>query len=503
MRRCFFIITKILFLTLCFNFQLSNAQECSVEVKAGKLKSVLKSKGHVQKLKITGSINGNDLEYLRNCSSLEELDLKDVLIVSGGKYKGLSDTGKEVNYKLKKDSILPERVFYNTFPYLKKIILPKHLKTIAEYALHFSFSNLSNVTIQFSGKYPPAIDIQKFFCDTIIVPAKQFSQYKTSLEFAMTTDGSRANPMLEFNELVKDSAPIEPVIILNDQSNLRDTFEGAYIYPKKLKLIGNIKNDNLKEISKLKNLEFLDLREAHILDSLFIVFMESQTKNDPIKISDEKLDFYQEILQKITPIDLSAYFKKKKELDNLIRNKTLLETDLKNLPTKKEQQEKAKFEHEFLSLLVGLSNDVLEQKYDREEVGTDYYISNKVFNEALKDELDKELSKANLTEPKVYKQVEDHLYKSIRLVKDSINTITPQKLSEERKYNDFCYWLQTQSIIPSNAFEGLQKLSTVILPKNTVIIERKAFVGCPLIEWNESDETTIKIDNKTLENLEF
>ena len=121
----------------------------------------------------------------------------------------------------------------------------------------------------------------------------------------------------------------------------------------------------------------------------------------------------------------------------------------------------------------------------------------------MKDELDKELSKANLTDPEVYKQVEDHLYKSIRLVKDSINTITPQKLSEERKYNDFCYWLQTQSIIPSSAFEGLQKLNTVILPKNTVIIERKAFVGCPLIEWNESDETTIRIDNKTLENLEF
>ncbi len=500
MRRCFFIITKILFLTLCFNFQLSNAQEYSVEVKAGKLKSVLKSKGHAQKLKITGSINGNDLEYLRNCSYLEELDLKDVLIVSGGKYKGQLDTGKDVKYKLENDSILPVRIFYNKFPYLKKIILPKDLKAIAEYALHFSSSN---VTIQFSGKYPPAIDLQKFFCDTIIAPAKQFQQYKTSLEFAMTTDGFCADPILDFRELVKDSAPEDCVLILNDQSNLRDTFEGAYSYPKKLKLIGNIKNENLKEISKLGNLELLDLSEAHILDSLFIVFMESQTKNDPIKITDEKLDFYQEMLQKITPIDLSAYFKKKKELDNLIRNKTLLETDLKNLPTRKEQQEKAKFEHELLSLLVGLSNDVLEQKYDREEVGTDYYISNKVFNEALKDELDKELSKANLTDPEVYKQVEDHLYKSIRLVKDSINTITPQKLSEERKYNDFCYWLQTQSIIPSSAFEGLQKLNTVILPKNTVIIERKAFVGCPLIEWNESDETTIRIDNKTLENLEF
>ena len=125
MRRCFFIITKILFLTLCFNFQLSNAQEYSVEVKAGKLKSVLKSKGHAQKLKITGSINGNDLEYLRNCSYLEELDLKDVLIVSGGKYKGQLDTGKDVKYKLENDSILPVRIFYNKFNKKKKSFYPR------------------------------------------------------------------------------------------------------------------------------------------------------------------------------------------------------------------------------------------------------------------------------------------------------------------------------------------------------------------------------------------
>ena len=69
--------------SLCF-FCLS-AEEYKVTIKAGKLKSALKGKEDVTKLTISGKMNGSDFLYIRELSTLLELDLTNVSIVSGGK----------------------------------------------------------------------------------------------------------------------------------------------------------------------------------------------------------------------------------------------------------------------------------------------------------------------------------------------------------------------------------------------------------------------------------
>lgn len=97
----------------------------------------------VGSLKITGSINGYDLRFVRRfCGSdeyggfyrtnLKTIDLSEAVIVPGGSYYiHIEDKGTPRDYNVLEDApnLLPDKLFYNCFT-IEKIILPNNIREI-------------------------------------------------------------------------------------------------------------------------------------------------------------------------------------------------------------------------------------------------------------------------------------------------------------------------------------------------------------------------------------
>ena len=91
--------------------------------------------GQYKMLKVSGSINGDDIITIKRCVNLETLDLEDATIVSGGAaYDG-------THYTV--DSSISNSMFSGT--YIQSFILPKNLKTIGSNA--FYDSSVSSITM--------------------------------------------------------------------------------------------------------------------------------------------------------------------------------------------------------------------------------------------------------------------------------------------------------------------------------------------------------------------
>ena len=175
--------------SLCF-FCLS-AEEYKVTIKAGKLKSALNGKEDVTKLTISGKMNGSDFLYIRELSTLLELDLTNVSIVSGGKaylekklsqrermdfrdnlrnkdalstliLLGKSGFSENKKYKVTEADVLPDFVFSGKSN-LQKIVLPKGLVKVKQYALG---TNNNNLVVQFTSQNPPQIETQLLDANT-------------------------------------------------------------------------------------------------------------------------------------------------------------------------------------------------------------------------------------------------------------------------------------------------------------------------------------------------
>lgn len=112
---------------------------------AGTLKDKLPNQGYyVEKLKVTGPINGDDIAWIRKMASkfrLVELDLSDASIEDGGVYY--------LSYTSVKNKI-GQSMFYE-LP-LHTIVLPKGVTTIGEYAFKYCRS-LTSLTIKENVTY--------------------------------------------------------------------------------------------------------------------------------------------------------------------------------------------------------------------------------------------------------------------------------------------------------------------------------------------------------------
>ena len=521
------ILSKIvLTVTFHFCFFCLQAEECNVTITAGKLNSALKGKENVTKLTISGKMNGSDFLYIRGLYNLCELDMTNAIIVPGGKVylENQGYSGKK-KYKVTEADVLPEFVFLGRSN-LRKIILPKQLVKVDRNAL---VTNNPNLVIQFTSQKPPRIEAQyvdngtedevkntsntndvndilgsvssnemaKYFgiesskkenpnqvCAKIIVPGNSYLAYKAELNEHI------------YKSLVKDYAPSEYTISLLLNTRLSNKLEGGYNFVKRLTLRGDLDIDNLKFISQLKNLRYLNLREAEIKDGKFTAWLYRATKRDV----GELLNFiniyatpstaiimndticYYSILNKILfSVDTSIL--------NLAEKRRVLLFSLQELQSQKndldearKKAEKQAAQNALLYGLLGMSGEVLDKQYEHEEISTIDYMSNKMFGEALKEELEKEIQKADLSDPNVYARVSKEIDKGIATYKQQIKELEiqmkPTEESIKKQLNDFYNAISNGSIIPSYAFEDLWRLQKVILPENTVLIGDHAFLNC-------------------------
>ena len=529
--------------SLCF-FCLS-AEEYKVTIKAGKLKSALKGKEDVTKLTISGKMNGSDFLYIRELSTLLELDLTNVSIVSGGKaylekklsqrermdfrdnlrnkdalstliLLGKSGFSENKKYKVTEADVLPDFVFSGKSN-LQKIVLPKGLVKVKQYALG---TNNNNLVVQFTSQNPPQIETQLLDANTntdsvddilnesssdkmikdyfsikstsknnpyaiwnkVIVPANRYSAYKSQLDERL------------YESMVKDNAPSEYTISLDDK-HLKSELDGGYSFVKRLTLSGNMNMRDLQILSQLSNLRYLDMRDVVIKDDNFSTWLSEISKRDIGNLLDDIDKYakssglislndtisYYSILKNVISVD-SSFLSLMKEKKVLLSSLSDLKTKKTNLPKEKKKAEDEQGQRAFLALLLGMSDDVLEKQYEHEEISTMDYISNKMFGSALKEELEKEMQQSDLTDPNVYARISNEIDKGIAVCKQQIEQLETRIQPIENKIRtqleDFHNTINEGSIIPSRTFVGLWHLQKVILPLNTVLIGDHAFMDC-------------------------
>ena len=529
--------------SLCF-FCLS-AEEYKVTIKAGKLKSALKGKEDVTKLTISGKMNGSDFLYIRELSTLLELDLTNVSIVSGGKaylekklsqrermdfrdnlrnkdalstliLLGKSGFSENKKYKVTEADVLPDFVFSGKSN-LQKIVLPKGLVKVKQYALG---TNNNNLVVQFTSQNPPQIETQLLDANTntdsvddilnesssdkmikdyfsikstsknnpyaiwnkVIVPANRYSAYKSQLDERL------------YESMVKDNAPSEYTISLDDK-HLKSELDGGYSFVKRLTLSGNMNMRDLQILSQLSNLRYLDMRDVVIKDDNFSTWLSEISKRDIGNLLDDIDKYakssglislndtisYYSILKNVISVD-SSFLSLMKEKKVLLSSLSDLKTKKTNLPKEKKKAEDEQGQRAFLALLLGMSDDVLEKQYEHEEISTMDYISNKMFGSALKEELEKEMQQSDLTDPNVYARISNEIDKGIAVCKQQIEQLETRIQPIENKIRtqleDFHNTINEGSIIPSRTFVGLWHLQKVSLPLNTVLIGDHAFMDC-------------------------
>ncbi|WP_162607999.1 leucine-rich repeat protein [Parabacteroides sp. An277] len=529
--------------SLCF-FCLS-AEEYKVTIKAGKLKSALKGKEDVTKLTISGKMNGSDFLYIRELSTLLELDLTNVSIVSGGKaylekklsqrermdfrdnlrnkdalstliLLGKSGFSENKKYKVTEADVLPDFVFSGKSN-LQKIVLPKGLVKVKQYALG---TNNNNLVVQFTSQNPPQIETQLLDANTntdsvddilnksssdkmikdyfsikstsknnpyaiwnkVIVPANRYSAYKSQLDERL------------YESMVKDNAPSEYTISLDDK-HLKSELDGGYSFVKRLTLSGNMNMRDLQILSQLSNLRYLDMRDVVIKDDNFSTWLSEISKRDIGNLLDDIDKYakssglislndtisYYSILKNVISVD-SSFLSLMKEKKVLLSSLSDLKSKKTNLPKEKKKAEDEQGQRAFLALLLGMSDDVLEKQYEHEEISTMDYISNKMFGSALKEELEKEMQQSDLTDPNVYARISNEIDKGIAVCKQQIEQLETRIQPIENKIRtqleDFHNTINEGSIIPSRTFVGLWHLQKVILPLNTVLIGDHAFMDC-------------------------
>lgn len=481
---CYFVCIHFLVMVIVFgNVSFLYAEEYRVETTAGKLKSKMKGKElNVTKLFITGTINGTDFKFIREkLPNLTELDLSDARIVPGGKaYLELKEPQK-VKYAINESDILPYSIFKG-YSQLEKVVLPKKLKKIEDYVLGNGF-----LILQFTGDFVPEINLtsQK---NTVIVPNNLYPQYKKRFS------------NIESLKLQRDTLPKELFVVLDNTSSLKDYIEGGeqwYNDVRKIVVQGNMKTDELKYFQYLPNLECIDLSKMTIKDPQFQGWLQQFVVSNSDVVMDSIIDWYVNSnsdnpyysrLNSIISIDDNAIEiceeieRQIDKIDSLKHDRSYLLAKIKEVEAQGEKLAKEAFNRELIAALVGLSDDVLKEKYKREEVTTEYYMSNRIWNEVMKNAIEEERKKGSVNTPEDFDRILNELQQGVGIIDKKIKSHNNkiQKLKVELKpardsiieqLRNLCNLLVDGSIIPSDTFLYFRKLQTVILPDNTVVLE--------------------------------
>lgn len=464
------------------NIDYIQADKYIVEIKPGKLESTLRNSKDITELIIKGSINGSDIKFLQTCKELIILDISEANIVSGGKiYLERMKDNKVVKYSVKKKNVLPSYMFCN-LPNLSKVILPKSITAIEENSL---LIENDEAELQFTGLIVP--EILKKDCHRvkkIIVPSSVYKEYKDSFGYYSYI-------------FEKDDSPSDFILTLSDKDRLNDLLDGVFSHVKSLTLSGIIRDEDKLVISKLKNLEVLNLQEANLRDYDFLRYINNLDSFDSFLNQDINSD-YCELLDSIF-CEYHYFLNYKKYIDSLIMDKACLDREIQNLRLRIKNNEENKTMLGVISSLVEESNDDIERMYKKDSISFSDYAVNKLQNDNIKKGVkNAKISNSNQLEKLIIDLTDwtHDIDKEVSYCKKNMDMITKNGEDKFEKFKDV---INTNSIVSSLSFMQLPNLKKVIFPRNTIAIMKNAFVDCPMMTLYDNDK--LYLLNDSLRNL--
>lgn len=420
--------------------------------KGGNLEKEIERNGYdkenIKTLKILGEINAKDIQCINEMTNIKFLDLSEVNIQAGNKsytYIELNEKGKKIKNKnkIKESNSLSRGMFYG----LKQILaikLPKNTRVIEKDV----FPRKQYFDIYFTGQPPMLISSQCIErCQTIIVPNSYYDNYISLNTYKTYQD-----------KILKDSVPETFNLNLSD-NDIEYYLKGAYPYVKNITIVGKLSKKDIDCLKKCVNLESINLLDATIQDMDELEQWGTLVANNVSK---------SDTLKKIE----TEYLKMLDEI-------SLLESEKEKIIKKRDTAEEKEFVYGLLSAVVELSNEQIEKEYKNDNVSTDYYIQNRVFNNMLGSELHKELKNlSSFRNPEKVNQVIAIIdYKIIELneekdrIEEEMNYLTEQY---HREMSEMSQKVYNNSIIPNDFFKCFAKIKNIVLPYNTIIIPERS-----------------------------
>lgn len=508
-----YLITIIISVILLGNSNLYAQENDFVEIhlkKAGKLSSELKKINNYANLRINGPLNGSDFIALNKYCSLDLkiLDLSDARIMPGGKVLHkvkepviTSKDGKIIHkvekkiYKLEEEDVLCNYSL-QSYKNLKVLILPKRLKRIEAYALTKSL-NLSEIyftnvtpTKQIASSIKWLVSNLRY--KKIFVPGEGYKNYRQLV------------PDTYSSKLFKSDAPNEYSIHVSSNNRLLSELEGGFDFVKRLVVHGTLNDSDLMLIKELKNLEYLDLREAIIKDSQLEKILDTYV-NELVPKTNELLDLENdyEVANRRKQVYINNL---QNEINNIKSKKVDLEKRRKNVIEK--QGELA-----LMSLIFSLSEEEVKKQYRRGEINElEYYFGSQFYSEVQKELEELDISKdSDLADDNKYNKLQSYHDNLIKAFNDSIHKsktiidynevletinvdLKPLLKEHNMQQNKMKEYLKNNSSIPTHFLDN-PRLKEVVLPKNTAVIAESAFKGHPYNMKVIVDKNNLKIFN--------
>lgn len=155
------------------------------------------------------------------------------------------------------------------------------------------------------------------------------------------------------------------------------------------------------------------------------------------------------------------------------------------------------FQYGLLSAILGLADEELDKAYKNNKMTTEKYLPNRIFQDLLGEELKKELKDLEDSDkPQTLEDVLSLLNRKLSEIleeyssnKEGLETLTAEYKEMQKKES---MKILTMSSIPADFFPSFEKIKSIILPNNTVVISEKALPGNAMIKMNKEN---IKISN--------
>lgn len=139
-----------------------------------------------------------------------------------------------------------------------------------------------------------------------------------------------------------------------------------------------------------------------------------------------------------------------------------------------------------------MADETLDKAYKNNEINVEKYLSNRIFQDLLGEELKKEMK--NLEGFEKHQNLEDvlsllnkkqsEILKDYNSNKEELEALTAEYVEMQKKESMKIF---TMSSIPADFFCSFKKIRSIILPNNTIVISEKSLPGNAIIKMNKEN----------------
>lgn len=157
-----------------------------------------------------------------------------------------------------------------------------------------------------------------------------------------------------------------------------------------------------------------------------------------------------------------------------------------------EEQKDQMIQYGLLSVVLGMADETLDKAYKNNEINVEKYLSNRIFQDLLGEELKKEMK--NLEGFEKHQNLEDvlsllnkkqsEILKDYNSNKEELEALTAEYVEMQKKESMKIF---TMSSIPADFFCSFKKIRSIILPNNTIVISEKSLPGNAIIKMNKEN----------------